>query len=246
MRTFLTILKWFFGIIFLTVGLGGLFTSFLTGISFIILGLFILPPTFELFTKKSKVNLPTWVKWRTAIVGCIIASLTMDNSNAKKDVEMDLVVVKAFEFINNGQIDSAKVYIEKVKSQYSTIKNKEVDLQKELYRYKLQDFAKENLVSMSNQQLKKQKEFNRNRKRNIEKQFSSWDGSHPTLSRMIKECCKNPDSYEHIQTRFRDDGKSIFVITKYRAENGFGGMTTENVSVRVDFDGNVIDIVSQE
>jgi predicted nucleic acid-binding protein len=303
MKTFITILKWFFGIIFLIGGLAGLFTSFLTGILFLLLGLFILPPTYELFAKKTKLNLPTWAKWTTVIVGCIITSFTIDNSIAEKDVEMDLVVEKASEFINSGQIDSAKVYIEKAKSQYSTNNNKAVDLENELEKYKSDDFAKETLVSMTDEEfeklnngelskpylsqkslntefialmktqaperakiikevaerkeqekierelaeeLKKQEEFNKNRKENIDKQFSGWDGSHPALSRMIEKNCRNPDSYEHIETRFRDDGTSIFVITKYRAENGFGGMTIGNVTARVDFSGNVIEIISQD
>ena len=79
----------------------------------------------------------------------------------------------------------------------------------------------------------------------VESQFSAWDGSHPKLSRMIEKSCRNPDSYEHIETKFRDDGNSIFVITKYRAQNGFGGMTIGNVTARVDFQGNVIEIISQ-
>ncbi|WP_336127845.1 hypothetical protein [Mesoflavibacter sp. CH_XMU1422-2] len=303
MKTFITILKWFFGIIFLIGGLGGLFTSFLTGIIFLLLGFFILPPTYELFAKKTKLNLPSWAKWATVIIGFIIASFTIDNSNAEKDAEMDLVVKKASEFINSGQIDSAKVYIEKAKSQYSSTKNKAVDLENELNKYQSEDFAKETLVSMTDEEFeqlkndqltknylsqkslntefialmktqaperekiikeiaekkeqeriareleaerKKQEEINKNRKENVEKQFSAWDGSHPKLSRMIKENCRNPDSYGHIETRFRDDGNSIFVITKYRAENGFGGMTIGSVSARVDFDGNVLEIVSQD
>lgn len=303
MKTAITILKWIIGIFFIIGGFAGLFSSFLTGLIFLLLGLFILPPTYDLFAKKIKLNLPTWSKWTIVIVGCIIASFTFENSNAEKDAEMDLVVAKASEFINNGQIDSAKVYIEKAKSQYSTSKNKAVDLEKELDNYKSDDFAKETLVSMTDEEfeklnngelskpylsqkslntefialmktqaperakiikevaerkeqekierelaaeIKKQEEFNKNRKENIEKQFSAWDGSHPKLSRMIEESCRNPDSYEHIETRFRDDGNSIFVITKYRAENGFGGMTIGNVTARVDFNGNVIEIVSQD
>jgi len=304
MKTFLTILKWFFGIIFLISGLGALFASFLTGIIFLLLGLFILPPTYEIFAKKTKLNLPSWTKWTIVIFGCVISSFTIDNSNAEKDAEMDLVVVKASEFINNGQIDSAKVYIEKAKSQYSTpSKNKAVDLENELNKYQSEDFAKETLVSMTDEEFeklqndnltkpyfsqkklntefialmkiqaperakiikevaerkeqeriaqeleaerKKLEEFNKNRKENIEKQFSAWNGSHPKLSRLIKENCRNPDSYEHIETRFRDDENSIFVITKYRAENGFGGMSIGTVSARVDFDGNVLEIVSED
>jgi len=84
-----------------------------------------------------------------------------------------------------------------------------------------------------------------NRTKLIEKQFSSWDGSHRGLTRLIKESMHNPDSYEHVETRFRDDGKSIFVITEYRGTNAFGGTVVGSISAIVDFDGNVIEVVSQ-
>jgi hypothetical protein len=89
----------------------------------------------------------------------------------------------------------------------------------------------------------KQAELNKNRKEIIEKQFSAYDGSHRQLSSFIKKNCRNPESYEHIETRFRDDGNSIYVTTKYRAENGFGGMNIETLSARVDFEGNILEII---
>mgnify|MGYP006436841371 CR=1 FL=1 len=93
---------------------------------------------------------------------------------------------------------------------------------------------------------KKQAEKEKKRKKKIEEQFDPWDGSHIALSRLIKQNCRNPDSYEHIKTRYRDNGNSIFVTTKYRAENGFGGMTIGNVSAKVDLEGNVIEIISED
>lgn len=304
MKTFVTILKWFFGIVFLISGIGGLFTSFFTGVIFLLLGLFTLPPTYDIFSKKTNLKIPTWAKWSTVIIGCIIAGFTVQSSNLEKDKEIDLVVEKASDFIDNGKIDSAKVYINKAKSQYSiSNKNKAVELEKELNKYQSEDFVKKTLASMTDEEFKKlkndnlskeylsqktlnaefialmkthaperekiikeieerkeqeriaqkleaerkkQEEINKNRKEAIEKQFSAWDGSHPQLSRLIKENCRNPDSYEHIETKYRDDGNSIFVITKYRAENGFGGMSIGTVSARVDFDGNVIEIVSRD
>lgn len=303
MKTIMKILKWFFGITFTLGGIGTIFESFLTGIIFIILGLFILPPTYEIFEKKTNLNLSSKAKWFTVIIICIISSFAINNSNEEKDKEVDLITKKASEFINNGQIDSAKVYIKQAKEKYSTTENKAVILENELTKYKSESFAKETLASMSDEEFEKLKnnslsknyltqtklnsefiqlmktkaperekiikeikekrereriarelenarkekeEFNKNRKANIEKQFSAWDGSHPKLSRMIKENCRNPDSYEHIETRFRDDGSYIFVITKYRAENGFGGMSIGTVSANVDFKGNVIKIISQK
>ncbi|GHB44533.1 hypothetical protein [Mongoliitalea lutea] len=83
------------------------------------------------------------------------------------------------------------------------------------------------------------------RQKEVEKQFSSWDGSHRGLTKKIKESMNDPDSYEHVETRFRDDGDYIFVITKFRGTNAFGGKVTNTVSAKVDFKGNVIEIVSK-
>jgi hypothetical protein len=303
MKTILKILKWFFGITYILVGIGTLFDSFLTGVIILGLGLFILPPTYEMLAKKTNLNLSSKVKWLVVIIVCIILSLVINNSDKENDKEIDLITEKASEFINKGQIDSAKVYITEAKEKYSTAENKAVELEKELSKYKSEKFAKETLASMSDEDFEKlengnlsknyftqeklnnefinlmktqapkrekiikeiekikeqnriaeeleverqkQEEFNKNRKENIEKQFSSWDGSHPKLSRMIKENCRNPDSYEHIETKFRDDGNYIFVITKYRAQNAFGGMAIGTVSANVDFKGNVIKIISEK
>ncbi|NJB83636.1 hypothetical protein [Wenyingzhuangia aestuarii] len=80
----------------------------------------------------------------------------------------------------------------------------------------------------------------------VESQFSSWDGSHRGLTALIKKSMNDPDSYEHIETRFRDDGDDIYVITKFRGSNAFGGKVINTVSARVDFSGNVTEIISQE
>ena len=55
----------------------------------------------------------------------------------------------------------------------------------------------------------------------------------------------DPDSYEHVETRFRDEGEYIFVITKFRGKNAFGGTVTNTISAKVDFDGDVIEIISK-
>ena len=92
---------------------------------------------------------------------------------------------------------------------------------------------------------KEEAEINRERKEKIDKQFTEWDGSHPALSNLIKDNLNDPDSYEHVKTIFRDDNDYIFVITKYRAKNGFGAKVLNAVSAKVDFEGNVIEIVNQ-
>lgn len=55
--------------------------------------------------------------------------------------------------------------------------------------------------------------------------LSGWDGSHRGVEAAFKPMLKDPDSYEHISTSYRDDGGDVVTIRMtYRAKNGFGGM----------------------
>lgn len=55
--------------------------------------------------------------------------------------------------------------------------------------------------------------------------LSGWDGSHPKFKREVVDRLRDPDSFEHIETRVTpvNDGKHTIVM-EYRAKNGFGGM----------------------
>lgn len=56
--------------------------------------------------------------------------------------------------------------------------------------------------------------------------LSAWDGSHTTFVRVVEEQLRDPDSFEHIETRITPvkDGKHNLIM-EYRAKNGFGGYT---------------------
>lgn len=84
----------------------------------------------------------------------------------------------------------------------------------------------------------------------LHSQFSTWDGSHPALVEKVKSAMNNPDSFEHVETRFGwlDDSKNsvgdkIAVAMKYRGINAFGGVVTEEVVAHVDTNGNVLEII---
>jgi hypothetical protein len=79
----------------------------------------------------------------------------------------------------------------------------------------------------------------------ISNAFDPWDGSHIELTRWIKSQLKDPKSYEHIETRYRDKGDTVFVITKYRAKNSFGTYAAATVSANTLADGRVIEILSE-
>lgn len=81
------------------------------------------------------------------------------------------------------------------------------------------------------------------RKEMIMRQFSSWDGSHPGLVEYVKSQMLNPSSFEHVETFYRDEGDHLLVTMKYRGTNLFGAVVTNQIWAKVDFEGNVVEIV---
>ncbi|MGE8499388.1 MAG: hypothetical protein ACN6O6_17945 [Pseudomonas sp.] len=81
------------------------------------------------------------------------------------------------------------------------------------------------------------------RKKEVEAQFSGWDGSHRTFERLIKQTMNDPDSYEHVETRFADNGDYIRVFTKFRGKNAFGGMVVDSATADFTITGDLIRIV---
>ena len=300
MKEVILIFKWIFGILFIIGGFFGMFGAFITGLLFILLGLFTLPPTYKLFAKKANIKLPSWSKWAIVVVGIVVAVIAIPVTIMKTEKEVNSLLSKASNFIDNEQIDSAKVFIKRAKENSpDSLRQRAIDLEFELKNYNSEKFANKILIAMDDnefdelksdnlsktylnqptlneklililqkkapernkiikeieekkkkeriaKELKVEQEQQKKRNQIVQKQFSPWDGSHPKLSNIIEKGCRNPDSYEHIETRFRDEGNYIFVVTNYRAENGFGGMSLGKVTAKVDLSGNVIEIVSQE
>ncbi|MFC1688095.1 hypothetical protein ACFL07_00360 [Pseudomonadota bacterium] len=77
------------------------------------------------------------------------------------------------------------------------------------------------------------------RKQKIESQFSAWDGAHQHLEKLVEANLKDPDSYEHIKTTYRDKGDAILVVMNYRAKNSFGGYVVNRIIATYDINGNL-------
>jgi len=75
--------------------------------------------------------------------------------------------------------------------------------------------------------------------------FSAWDGSHIALERLIKKTMNDPDSYEHEETVYWDQGDDLIVKTTFRGKNGFGGVVKNWVKAKVDLNGNVLQVLEQ-
>lgn len=79
----------------------------------------------------------------------------------------------------------------------------------------------------------------------IEKQFSEWDGSHIELTNLIKNAMNDPDSYEHVETKYWDMSEYIIVRTVYSGKNAFGGRVKNFVKAKYTNNGNLLEIMEE-
>lgn len=56
--------------------------------------------------------------------------------------------------------------------------------------------------------------------------LSAWDGSHRGIVDALKDDLRDPDSFQHVETRITptDAKGNHMLMMRYRARNGFGGM----------------------
>lgn len=62
------------------------------------------------------------------------------------------------------------------------------------------------------------------RQEQVEACFSAWNGSHREFVRALKDRMNDPSSFEHVETRYRDDEHEVFLFMRFRGANAFGGV----------------------
>lgn len=80
----------------------------------------------------------------------------------------------------------------------------------------------------------------------IQKLFSAWNGSLYSLVHYIKKSMNDPKSFDHIETRYSDNGTDLTVFMKFRGKNAFGALVINSVMAKVDYEGNVISILATD
>ena len=55
----------------------------------------------------------------------------------------------------------------------------------------------------------------------------------------------DPESYEHVDSGYIDNGESIIVQTTYRGRNAFGGVVKNFVRAKVNLDGDILEIIDE-
>ena len=79
-------------------------------------------------------------------------------------------------------------------------------------------------------------------------QFSAWNGSHNKTVRYVKARMHNPKSFKHVETKYMDYAEKNYriILMQYRGTNLFNAVVTNSISVKVDLDGNVIEVISTQ
>ena len=110
------------------------------------------------------------------------------------------------------------------------------------------------------------KEYNSERNRWIQGQFSAWDGAHTELEKLIVKNLNDEKSYNHIQTTYRDIAKEsdrddvnkvladagysqrvevgdLFIQTEFSAKNAFGGTIKNTAFGIASYSNNTITLI---
>lgn len=85
-----------------------------------------------------------------------------------------------------------------------------------------------------------------NRKEKIGSLFSAWDGSLKALVNIVKPSMSDPKSFEHIETTCNDNGTNLTVRMVFRGKNAFNAMVVNEITAKVDLEGNVVAILEQK
>jgi hypothetical protein len=188
-----------------------------------------------------------------------------NNVLAAKDFQ--LVITQTSKYLVSGDEElkninsSAKIEIDKLRKSEKTKQllaelkkvpsseyNKNQKLYLQLVSLHPNNQAYKNKVKIYSEKIEKEKQERlaaEAREKQIEEQFSVWDGSHRNLERVIKKAMNDPDSYEHDKTVYWDRGDHLVVKTTYRGKNGFGGVVRNFVKAKVSLEGQILQVIDQ-
>lgn len=73
--------------------------------------------------------------------------------------------------------------------------------------------------------------------------FSPFDGSHRKLVEFVKSTMNDPKSFEHVETKYVDQGQTLLVTMTFRGSNSFGGIIKDQIIAIVDLEGKVLQVL---
>jgi len=214
MSKFLPILKWFIGVFLIISGISTFGQTILGGIVITLSGLLVIPITLSLIEKTIKKELPKFLRIGLPIVLLLVG---MGFVSVEKQRQFDSLPQHVKDSINNEKKKSDSINL--------VLKEKR-DKENQLRKTKEDSLKK----------ISDRKEF-------VEKYFSPMDGSHVGVRDFIKENMNDPDSYDHVKTTYIDFSDYLVVTTKFRGKNKFGATVLQEKTFKVDYNGNVIEML---
>lgn len=100
-------------------------------------------------------------------------------------------------------------------------------------------------VKMAAEKARYEAQVKSERKGKIEAQFSGYSGAHRNFERLIKKSMNDPDSYDHVETRYTDKGDYIRIYMTFRGRNAFGGMVMNTEVADYSIDGDFLRYIEQ-
>lgn len=173
---------------------------------------------------------------------------TNNANNSAIDLEEELKKYNDSIFLKNVLMDMSN-------EEYELLINR--DLTVKYFNYlTLNDMFYDKLYSISIKRnfLIEQRRIENEQKQKIKEQkerekliLSQFDyGRHIPLEVFIKNNMNDPKSFQHIETRYKDENTHLLVTVRFRGNNAFGAKIINTVTAKVDFKGNVLQIVSQK
>jgi hypothetical protein len=77
-------------------------------------------------------------------------------------------------------------------------------------------------------------------------QFVPFTGEHIALKRRVMDRLKDPESYQHIDTRVWPDDTGVMVSMRFRSKNSFGGYTPDEFIAQCDSQGYILNFYMVE
>lgn len=100
------------------------------------------------------------------------------------------------------------------------------------------------IVKRQRADLENQKAQSDKKKKDFEKNcFSSWDGSHRELVKLVKANMNDKKSFEHEETTYSILDDYAVVIMKFRGKNALGNVVLNSVKAKVSYNCEVLEIM---
>ena len=85
----------------------------------------------------------------------------------------------------------------------------------------------------------------KNHKQQVDHIFRGPGGSCPALVQYVKQRMNDPESFQHVETRYVDKGDYMIVFMTYRGRNAFSGVVTQTVQAKARLNGTVTEVQGQ-